>query len=152
MAHYVTTVASPASADQVFAYLADFSTIAEWDPGVREAHLLSGEPARTGAVYRVVTSTLGVAVPLDYTILECEPPSNGFAGRVVLEADTSDFRSYDVITVVPKSKGSEVTYDADLALKGIRRPFDPFLRLAFRVIGDRAAAGLARAVQMRPVA
>ena len=70
----------------------------------------------------------------------------------MLEAHTSDFRSYDVITVAPTPSGCLVSYDADLALKGVRRPFDPVLRLAFKVVGDRARNGLARAVQNQPVA
>lgn len=152
MAHYRTTVSSPASAEDVYEYLADFATIADWDPGVSRAHLVEGSAATAGAVYRVVTSNLGVSLPLDYVILEAVPPADGYAGRVVLEAHTKDFRSYDVITVEPTATGCDVTYDADLALKGVRRPFDPFLRLAFGVIGGRARDGLRAAVQMRHVA
>ncbi len=152
MAHYRTTVSSPAPADDVYAYLANFVTIADWDPGVSEAELIAGVTAAAGAVYRVVTSNLGVSLPLEYTILEAVAPEDGFAGRVVLEASTNDFRSYDVITVTPTVTGCDVTYDADLALKGFRRPFDPLLRIAFKVIGDRARAGLRTAVQLREVA
>jgi hypothetical protein len=151
MAHYRAVVRSSAPAGDVYAYLADFSTIAEWDPGVRTAELTSGDAGRAGARYRVVTSNLGVSLPLDYDILEAFPPENGFAGRIVLEAHTADFRSYDVITVTPLSEGSEVVYDADLALKGVRRLFDPALRIAFSVIGGRAKAGLESAVQLRCV-
>lgn len=149
MAHYRTTVTSAASADDVFTYLADFATVAEWDPGVREARLVSGDAAEVGAFYRVVTSTLGLTLALDYRILESVPPVAGRPGRVVLQADTRDFRSFDVILVEPTATGCALTYDADLALKGVRRPFDPFLRVAFQVIGGRARAGLESAVQMR---
>ncbi len=138
MAHYRTTVSSPAPAEEVFAYLADFATVAEWDPGIATARLLSGEAGTTGARYEVVAQFLGRRTPLVYEILESVPPTDGSAGHVVLEAVTSDFRSHDVITVVPDGAGCSVTYDADLALQGFRRPFDPFLGLAFRVIGDRA--------------
>lgn len=152
MARYCTTVSSPAPADQVYEYLADFSSIAQWDPGVSAARRVSGQAGHAGAIYRVTTSNLGIALPLDYEILEAIPPMDGFAGRIVVEAQTRDFRSYDVITVTPTAHGCEVTYDADLALKGIRRPFDPFLRVAFKVIGDRARNGLQQAVQMRTAA
>lgn len=149
MAHYRAIVHSPAPPADVFAYLADFATIAEWDPGVSQAHLISGSPGTTGARYRVTTSNLGVSLPLEYEILEAFPPADGFPGRVALEAETSDFRSYDVITVSPSGQGCEVVYDADLALKGPRRLFDPLLRLAFSVIGRRAETGLANAVLRR---
>lgn len=149
MAHYRTTVTSPASAEDVYAYLADFATIVQWDPGVREASLVAGDAGEVGAVYRVVTSNAGLVLTLDYHILEAMPPTAASVGRVVLQADTRDFRSYDVIDVESTATGCAVTYDADLALKGVRRPFDPFLRLAFQVIGGRARAGLESAVQMR---
>jgi len=78
-------------------------------------------------------------------------PTGTFSGRVVLEASNANLRSFDVITVSPTSTGCSVTYDADLALRGFRRPFDPALQLAFMVIGVRFRAGLSTAVQMRPV-
>ena len=152
MARYRTTVESPAPAHEVFAYLADFQTVAEWDPGVRSARRLHGEPGEVGTRYFVVAGFLGRGIPLEYEILDSVAPTGRSAGRVVLEAHTSDFRSYDVITVVPTPSGCRVTYDADLALKGVRRPFDPLLRLMFKVVGDRARNGLARAVQNQPVA
>lgn len=151
MARYRTTVDSPAAAKDVFAYLADFRTVAEWDPGVRSARLLHGEPGAQGATYYVVAGFLGRGIPLEYEILESIAPTDRFEGRVVLEAHTSAFRSYDVITVAPTDSGCTVTYDADLALKGVRRPFDLFLSLAFKVIGDRARNGLAGAVRTQPV-
>lgn len=143
MAHYRAIVRSDAPAERVFHYLADFATIALWDPNVASAELLSGTAGTAGARYRVVTGSL----PLEYEILEAIAPANGFAGRVELEATTAAFRSYDVITVTPTSRGCEVQYDADLALNGARRIFDPILRLAFPVIGGRARAGLAAALQ-----
>lgn len=152
MAHYRTTVHSPAPAGEVYAYLSDFATVADWDPGIRSAELIDGEPGGAGSRYRLVASVLGVPIPLEYEILEAIPPSGRFAGRVVLEAITPDFRSYDLIIVEPTDDGCNVTYDADLALRGIRRPFDPVLRLAFKVICDRARTGLASAVLMRRVA
>lgn len=151
MAHYKTTVASPVPAAEVFGYLADFSTAAEWDPGVSSSELIDGQPGHTGARYLVTASFLGFPIPLEYQILESVEPTGTFSGRVVLEASNANLRSFDVITVSPTSTGCSVTYDADLALKGFRRPFDPALRLAFKVIGDRARAGLTAAVQTRPV-
>jgi hypothetical protein len=132
----------------VFDYLADFANIASWDPGVSSARLLRGEPGRTGAVYRVNSEFFGFTVPLEYEVLESVPPEHGFAGRVVLEAETGGLRSYDVITVAPTDGGCTVTYDADLALRGLRRPLDPFLRVAFRIIGDRFRDGLRGAVAL----
>lgn len=152
MARYRTSVTSQASAEDVFDYLADFANAALWDPGVTAGELIAGTPGRTGAVYELRVSFLGRSIPMRYTVLESVPPADGFAGRVVLESITADVRSYDVITVAPTPDGCTVTYDADLALRGLRRPFDPLLRAAFAVIGNRARDGLATAVQLNPVA
>lgn len=145
MARYTATVTGDRPAAPVFDYLKDFATIADWDPGVRSAELIAGEAGEVGARYRVDTVFLGRVTPLEYVIvLEVSAPDGG--RRVDLRAENADFISYDVITVRPVGSGCEVTYDADLALKGLRRPFDPMLRLLFQVIGRRAEHGLGQIV------
>jgi hypothetical protein len=44
-----------------------------------------------------------------------------------------------------------VTYDARLGMHGVLRFADPLLALAFARIGDRAAAGLRRALGGEPL-
>ena len=45
MANYTATVSSTRPPDEVFAYLADFRSVAEWDPSVRSAvHVNGGDP------------------------------------------------------------------------------------------------------------
>jgi hypothetical protein len=89
-----------------------------------------------------VSRFLGRPVALEYRITDYDRPT-----RVVLAADEASIRSTDEILVTPTDGGSRVTYEADLRLKV---PFgswmDPLLALAFRRIGDRAAAGLRKAL------
>ena len=124
MAHYAATVTSPGSAAEVFEYLADFSSTAEWDPGVSEARRLNADPLRAGARFHVVADFLGRRVPLEYRTVEIDPPR-----RVVLRAETRTVVSEDTITVraLPGS-GSQVTYDARLGLRGALRFADPVAR------------------------
>ena len=141
MARYRATVRSRRTAQDTFEYLSDFSTTAEWDPGVVEAERTTTGPVGIDSTFRVVASFLGRRVPLVYRVVEFE------AGRrVVLRADAPTLCSIDEITVVPTDGGSEVTYDADLRGRGILRLADPLLGLAFRRIGDRALDGLVRAL------
>lgn len=142
MPHYVGTVHTNRSPEEVFDYLADFSSVEEWDPGVEEATALTAAPYEQGARFRVISRFLGRQVPLEYRTVEIEPPR-----RVVLRAETDSIVSLDRIDVRRAAEGgTTVTYDADLSLKGPFRLAELPMRLAFRRIGDRARAGLREAL------
>ncbi|MGY6501876.1 MAG: SRPBCC family protein [Acidimicrobiales bacterium] len=138
MASYRTTVDSPRSIEDVFAYLSDFTNTAEWDPGIVESELLGDGPIGLGSRYRVVSSTAGRELTLIYEVTEWDPPN-----RFVLVGESDNLRSVDVLTFEPLDDGStRATYHADLALRGPSRVADPLLHLMFQVIGRRAAEGL----------
>ena len=57
--------------------------------------------------------------------------------------------STDEIRVAAVGGGTSVGYDADLQVEGpAGRLMDPLLGLAFRRIGDRAAVGLGKALNL----
>lgn len=138
MAHYRTTISSPRSPEQVFDYMATFSNVTEWDPTAAEAHPI-GDASGAGARFHVLVRWLGREFPLEYTTTAYERPR-----RVVLRAEDGNTISEDTITVEPSGGGSEMTYDADLRLKGVMRFIDPLFGIAFKRLGDNAAAGLRR--------
>ena len=137
MAHYSCSVRSPKTPDEAFAYMADFRNLVEWDPGVSSSTLADGDEPGMGAAYRVAAS----GAMLTYRTIEFDPPK-----RMVVEADNRRLRSYDVIEVVEHGDGSLVTYDATLTMKGLFAPANLILGLFFRRIGDKAAAGMERAL------
>ncbi len=138
MATYRTSFTSPLKAADVFGYVARFSNAAEWDPGVLEAQDLGRGVPRRGSTYRLVVSFLGRPVPLEYEIVEIDPPR-----RVVLRAQNGLVRSTDVIEVAPSvGGGSRLTYSATLRPRGMAALMAPVIGVMFRRIGDRAAAGL----------
>jgi hypothetical protein len=142
MARYSTTLVTDAPAVPVLDRLADFATVADWDPGVSDAALIVGEPGRIGSRY-LVTATFGPRrIPLEYEIIERVDPIDGKAGRVVLVAQTGSFTSHDTITVTPTPTGSLVQYDAILTLHGPGRVLDWPLHASFQLIGRRAEQGL----------
>lgn len=147
MARYVTRVRTPRSPEEAFAYLADLRRFADWDPGVRRVTQVAGEGAGPGAEFDVTVAGVGRDLTLRYRTVEYGPPSN-----LLVVARSALFVSEDRITVEPDGNGSVVTYDADLRLRGVLRLGDPMLRLAFGRIGDRAAAGLRRALDGEKVA
>lgn len=141
MSTYSTSMTTPRPPEDAFGYLADVRNFALWDPGVREAHAPADQVPGTGATYDLVVKVGPGSTTLSYQVTEFEPPT-----RVVLLAETRALRSLDEIRVEPHGSGALVTYDAELTLRGAARVASPFLSLAFKRVGDRAAAGLARAL------
>ena len=139
MPRYETTVHTPRATADVFAYLADFSTTAEWDPGVNAATRVDPGPVAEGSRFRVTASFLGREAELEYSVTEYEPPR-----RIVLRGENATTVSLDEITVAPEDGGARVRYVADLRLKGALRILHPALGPVFNRIGDRAAGGLRR--------
>lgn len=153
MARYRTTVHTPADTTTALNYLADFSSLTDWDPSAVESVLISGDSGHIGATYRVRVRLGLITLPFTYEVVEREGPDTNGGARVALRAETADVISYDVMTFSPApGGGTAVTYDADLAPKGYRRLFDPGFALVMRVIGDRARAGLRRVLADLPAA
>ena len=138
MARYVAKVRTAKPIEEAFDYLADFSSVAEWDPSAVRAERLGAAPG-PGAEFEVVVRFAGREIPLTYRTIEFERPR-----RVVLFAETSTVTSEDTITFTRAGDGTEITYDANLRLKGPMRLADPILGLLFRRLGDNAVAGLRR--------
>jgi carbon monoxide dehydrogenase subunit G len=139
MARYRATIDTSRRPQDVFAYLGDFSTAAEWDPGVVEAERVNGDVLGEGAEFRLVAEFLGRRNPLTYRIVEYDPPH-----AVTFLGENATVTSRDRITFEPIPGGTRITYDADLRIKGPLRIADPLLKLAFNRVGDRALAGLER--------
>ena len=143
MARYRTLVPTAWRPEDAFAYMADVRNFAAWDPGVRRVTAVRGDGPGLGAVYEVEVRVGAASLVMRHEVIEWEPPR-----RLVLLASTRTLRSVDEVRVDPASdppsEGAVVTYDARLEPRGMLRLADPLLGLAFRRIGDRAAAGLRR--------
>jgi len=59
MARYKASLDTPRPPDEVFAYLSDFSTTAEWDPGVVEAERLGDPIGQFGRYHHAAGIRLG---------------------------------------------------------------------------------------------
>jgi hypothetical protein len=137
MLRYLTRITTEIDREQAFSDLSHFDRAAEWDPGVAEGTSLTPEPVGLGSRFALRAAFLGRTVPLEYEIIEFEPST-----RVVLRAETPLLRSIDTITFESAPGATVVTYDARLEPIGPARLARPFLALAFRRVGDRAAVGL----------
>jgi hypothetical protein len=148
MLHYRTRFTAPLDREQVFADISRFDRASEWDPGVEHAEMLTPEPVAQGSRFALRTRFLGRTVPFEYEIVAFEP-----GARVVLRAENAFVRSIDTITF--ESAGDQATtisYDATLDPRGATRLATPLLAMAFRRIGDHAAAGLRARLGVVPAA
>jgi carbon monoxide dehydrogenase subunit G len=141
MASYVASVDTERPPEAAFAYLSDFSTTEQWDPGVLEAERLGDGPIGEGTAFRLVAAFMGRRTTLTYRIVEFDPPN-----AVTFRGENATVISLDRITFEPSATGTHIVYDADLKLKGLMRIADPLLALAFKRVGDRALAGMRKAI------
>ena len=143
MPHYRTAVRTPWSSKRAFDYLSDLEHFGEWDPGVKRSVQVTGDGTVVGAAFDVTVAGVGRDMTLRYEIVSLDAPD-----RVEVRAETGTLRSVDVMTFESTDDGGcVVTYDADLALKGVFMVGNPVLSLIFGRIGDRAAAGLRRVLE-----
>ncbi len=145
MAQYHATVESRSPAAETFGYLATFSNAAEWDPGVLAGEQLDAGPLGPGSRFLLKVPFLGARMSLTYEVLRFVPDR-----EVLLRAANGVLQSTDRIAVAGAADGSTVSYDAEVRLRGPLQVLDPLLRPGFRVVAERAAAGLADALSRRP--
>lgn len=141
MARYSTTVRTSMPPAEAFAYMADLRNFERWDPGVTKVVQVSGDGGGPDATFDVDVKSVGDSTTLRYVTVHHDAPRS-----VRVEARSTLLTSIDTIDVVADGDGSLVTYDAELRLNGPLALFDPVMRLVFGRIGDRAAAGLERAL------
>jgi len=134
----IVTVATPL--DKVFAYLADFTTTTEWDPGTVTTIRTTGDGA-VGTEYLNTSTFAGRETQLTYVVQELVPNQ-----RISLRGENTTVIAHDTMTFRETENGTEVTYTADFAFKGVTRLLAPLLRPAFNRLGDRAQTGMAAAL------
>lgn len=141
MARYVVSVPTTLQARDAFAFMSDMRLFASWDPSIVRAVQVAGQGPGPDAVVDLVFAGLGPWRTLRYRVLDFVP------GRsMTIEARSALLTSHDVVTVDPAPGGSVVTYDAELTLNGPAGLASPALAVGFRLLSDRAAAGLRQAL------
>ena len=123
-------------ADAAFAYMADFSNAARWDPGVVRARRLDAGPIGVGSAFDLEVKVGPRTRVMRYEVTRLE------ARSVTFRATLGSLHSEDTVTVEPCGVGCTVTYDAGLQLTGLAAAGNGVLGLAFRRVVDRAAANL----------
>jgi hypothetical protein len=138
------TITVPGRVEEVFAYLADFTTTEEWDPPTQSTELVSGDGG-VGTRYRNVSKFLGKETETIYTVVTHDAPR-----RLELAGDTSSMRLHDTITVEEQGDDVQVTYRAEFHPEGGAKLATPLLPPALKVLGDSAAEQMERCLRRLP--
>lgn len=121
----------------VFAYLSDFTTTTQWDPGTVRTTLIQGDGG-VGTTYHNTSSFNGRETELVYEVTDLVP-NELFAlrgeNKTLVARDTMRFEA-------TPSGGTRMTYTADFTFKGLAKLIAPLLGPAFKKLGDEAEQGL----------
>ena len=127
---------------KVFAYLSDFETTTEWDPGTVSTVRVAGDGG-PGTTYRNTSSFAGRETELEYVVQQREA-NQVFQlrgeNKTVSALDTMTFRGTD-------DGGTEVTYRAEFEFKGVTRLIEPLFKSQFKKLGDEAEEGMRTALE-----
>jgi carbon monoxide dehydrogenase subunit G len=134
------TVTTEKPLDKVFAYLSDFTTTTEWDPGTVRTVRTAGDGG-LGTEYLNTTTFIGRKTQLTYVVQDLVPNQ-----RISLRGENSTVIAHDTMTFKATGADTEVTYTADFTFKGISRLVAPLLRPAFTQLFNKAATGMAAAL------
>ena len=126
--------------EKVFAYLSDFTTTTEWDPGTVKTIRASGDGG-FGTEYLNTSTFAGRQTQLTYVVQELLPNK-----RISLRGENKTVIAHDTISVRQVGSQTEVTYTADFTFKGAAKLIAPLMKPAFTRLGNQAEAGLTSAL------
>lgn len=136
------SVVMPRPVAEVFRYLADFSTTAEWDPGTHDAVKVTPGAVGLGSVFDLTLNSLGRRVPMRATIATHVPDE-----RLVVEGRGDGFTATDRLRFVAlNADTTQLHYIAEITLDALPRLARPFLQHWGCRLGDAAMDGLRRAL------
>lgn len=143
-------VVVPRTAADCYRYLADFSTIEQWDPSVLRAEKRSQGAPAAGSRFHLVLSFAGRELPMDYTLDACEP------GRsLTLSGHGDGFSALDRITFAEAGVDADghprtrIDYRATLDLGGAPAPARWLVERLMQGAGRRAVTGIRDALTVR---
>jgi carbon monoxide dehydrogenase subunit G len=144
MACFRETIEVDVPVERAFPYVADFTTAAEWDPGIVSSRRTAGG-GEVGTTYAVEALFRGRSVRFTYRVVEFEHNRtivlHGVGARAVSD-DTIQFEE-------TSTGGTRITYEADIRFTGVLRLVEPLLAGTIRELGEKALAGLQATLAVR---
>lgn len=124
----------------VFHYLSDFSTIAEWDASVVSCQKISDGAISVGTKFDLILKSAGRHVAMAYTLKTYQTQ------HLVFEGIAKDFVAIDSIWFKESAQGTEITWQADITFEGILAHLLPIMKPALLKLGKTSMQGLAQAL------
>lgn len=132
----------PRSLQECFSYLADFSTIEQWDPGVSRAEKITPGPVAPGTTYRI-----SLNLPLGQSTMIYRQKVISPHRRLQLEGSGKGIHALDTLDFQALGNNqTEIRYRAELTLSSLSGWSKPVMRPVLQRIGRKAAAGLTTAL------
>jgi Polyketide cyclase / dehydrase and lipid transport len=134
------TVVTDKPVAAVFAYLSDFTTTTEWDPGTVRT-VRQGGDGGVGTRYLNTSTFLGRTTELTYVVDQLVDQQ-----RIQLRGENKTVVSVDTLTFRSVAAGTEVAYGVEFTFKGAARFVAPLLKPALERLGNEAEAGMRKAL------
>tara|TARA_B110000503_G_scaffold30329_2_gene49104 strand:+ start:7087 stop:8499 length:1413 start_codon:yes stop_codon:yes gene_type:complete len=128
--------------DEVFAYVSDFATTAEWDPNVLSARKVSSGSIAKGTQFEVVCALPVGSVTLLYTVEKLYGNTH-----IELRGRCAFFEVHDIITLSGSTTGTTVDYRAEFQFKRLVATVAALSSKGLQKMGRESVAGLARALE-----
>ena len=129
----------PRPLQETFAYVAEFSRIEQWDPGVRSATTLSAGPPGVGSEYRV---DMKAGFSLHYTVLEFKP-----LAQMLMQVESRFFSAREEILFEATPGGTRIRYIARFSFTASLAALSRRFPNVMQGVGKSAMEGLRRALE-----
>jgi carbon monoxide dehydrogenase subunit G len=125
----------PAPPEEVFAYLADLSNVADWQGGVTDARRTSDGPMGIGSTAVVVRNLMGQHLEAPLTVNEFDPPR-----RLGIASEVSGVKAQATLDLAHADEGraTDLAFSMEIRGSGLTSFMEPMIASAAR--GDIAAS------------
>lgn len=100
-----STTVVPASAEQLFDFLADPANLPDWQTGILSAELTSTGPIGVGSTARIVRALMGQRINADLALTVYDRPH-----RLVLVSEVSGVTAEATLGLTPRGAATELSF------------------------------------------
>ncbi|RLQ22438.1 SDR family NAD(P)-dependent oxidoreductase [Seongchinamella sediminis] len=140
--HETIRVKRPAA--EAFAYVADFTTTAEWDSTAREATKLTAGPVAVGTRFLVNCAMPLGTIDIEYEVAELDPPR-----KILLRGSSRFFDIEDTITFTGSGNSTRIDYQAQFHFRPLIKPLTGAMEPGLQRMGKASLRGLKEALDDR---